>query len=109
MRRFVFFLVAMVALILIAAVISEGAQKTICWTAPGDDGDVGIASTYDIRWFDQPITEANWEMCHVFTDVPVPDTAGTTQCFTFERSLLPEGTVYIGIKTADEIPNWSDI
>ena len=33
---------------------------TLSWTAPGDDGDVGTAATYDIRYSTSPITEATW-------------------------------------------------
>lgn len=33
---------------------------TLKWTAPGDDGNTGTATTYDIRYSKNPITEANW-------------------------------------------------
>src|SRR5258706_620058 len=36
-------------------------HTTLSWTAPGDDGIIGTAASYDIRFrTDVPLTEANW-------------------------------------------------
>jgi hypothetical protein len=35
---------------------------TLTWTAPGDDGAVGTAALYDIRYFKSPITDAKRRM-----------------------------------------------
>jgi murein DD-endopeptidase MepM/ murein hydrolase activator NlpD len=39
-------------------------------TAPGDDGDVGSASEYDIRYSTSEITEANWDSANQCTGEP---------------------------------------
>lgn len=33
----------------------------LSWTAPGDDGNIGTASSYDIRYSTSIINESNWE------------------------------------------------
>lgn len=78
-----------------------GAEMTLAWTAPGDDGSIGIASVYDIRYSQNLITEENWNEATQLTGEPVPRTAGTTEEFVvYQRG-------YYAIKTADEVPNWS--
>jgi len=79
-------------------------ETTLNWTAPGDDGDVGTASVYDIRYSTELITEENWDSAIQFEGEPVPQIAGSSESFEVE---LGSGTYYIAIKTADEVPNWS--
>lgn len=42
---------------------TEGTTDSISliWTAPGDDGTAGTATTYDIRYCTSEITDANWD------------------------------------------------
>ncbi|HEX7878514.1 MAG TPA: hypothetical protein VF720_03845, partial [Candidatus Eisenbacteria bacterium] len=81
---------------------------TIDWDAPGDDGMIGTASVYDIRYRTGPITGANFGSCTTTTGEPAPAVAGTTQSFTIGG--LASGTTYwIALKTADEVPNWSNL
>jgi uncharacterized repeat protein (TIGR01451 family) len=81
----------------------------LTWTAPGDDGNSGTASTYDIRYrTDAPITSANWATSTLIAGEPAPLVAGTSQSFTVNE--LSEGvTYYFAIKTADEVPNISGL
>ncbi|OGC89706.1 MAG: hypothetical protein A2W25_17395 [candidate division Zixibacteria bacterium RBG_16_53_22] len=81
---------------------------TINWTAPGDDGDFGTASFYDIRYSTLNITEANWGSATQVSGEPVPHTAGTPESFIV-TGLSPSTTYYFAIKSGDEIPNWSAI
>lgn len=89
------------------AVAAEGESYRLCWTAPGDDGNVGIAAQYDIRYSTDSITEENWDWCMYFEGEPAPETAGTTQCFPLPQ--LPEGWYFAALKAADEVPNWSPL
>jgi len=81
---------------------------TLTWTAPGDDGDQGTASTYDIRILNNVVTESNWNQAVQINNEPSPQSAGTQETFTIS-GLVSEITYYIAIKTADEVPNWSAI
>ncbi|MCX6829825.1 MAG: fibronectin type III domain-containing protein [candidate division Zixibacteria bacterium] len=84
------------------------ASVVLNWTAPGDDGNVGTASQYDIRYSTATITEANWNAASQVTGEPAPRVAGSAETFTV-TGLQPNTTYYFAIKTADEVPNWSAI
>ncbi|MCP3938250.1 MAG: hypothetical protein GY708_23120, partial [Actinomycetia bacterium] len=77
---------------------------TITWTAPGDDGSAGIATTYDVRYSTSTITEGNWGSATQATGEPSPQIAGSTEYFTV-TGLSDATTYYFAIKTADEVPN----
>jgi len=82
---------------------------TLTWTSPGDDGLLGSASQYDIRYSTSAIdTEASWEVATIVSDPPTPQTPSSTETFTVTG--LSSGTrYYFALKTADEVPNWSDL
>jgi hypothetical protein len=81
----------------------------LTWTAPGDDGDTGTASQYDIRYSaSQIVTETDWEAAVQCPDKLYPSSAGTTESFTV-TGLSPATTYWFALKTADEAPNWSGL
>ena len=80
---------------------------TLAWTAPGDDGDTGTASAYDIRYANFPVTEGNWETCAQASTEPVPAAPGTEQ-----NAVINTGggmDFHLALKTSDEAPNWSSL
>ncbi|MBM3242075.1 T9SS type A sorting domain-containing protein [Candidatus Poribacteria bacterium] len=81
---------------------------TLTWTAPGDDGNVGQATTYDIRYSMAEITEENWDAATPCEGEPLPKPAGEPETFTVP-DLSPCTTYYFALKTADEVPNWSEL
>ena len=81
---------------------------TLTWTAPGDDGNVGTASQYDIRYSTSPIDEGNWDSATQLDGEPTPSPAGTEEIFTV-TGLSTDTTYYFAMKTADEVPNWSEL
>jgi chitodextrinase len=81
---------------------------TLKWTATGDDGLVGTASQYDIRYSTTPLTEANWDAATLCTGEPLPKVAGGAETFVV-TGLTPSTTYWFGLKVADEVPNWSDL
>jgi len=83
---------------------------TFSWTAPGDDGMIGQASAYDIRYARTSDSLTSfWSACKPVTGLPAPKVAGSPESVTKGLSLLTGVTYYSAIKTADETPNWSDI
>ena len=81
----------------------------LSWTAPGDDGTTGTASTYDIRYQTEgAITDATWASATPVTGAPWPKAGGSSETFTV-TGLTASTTYYFAIKTADEKPNWSPI
>jgi serine protease len=97
---------------LAASTGSGNGEVDLTWTAPGDDGNTGQATTYDIRYVpfaNGPIdTEAEWNGATEATGEPSPQTAGSTENFKV-TGLTPAASYYFALKTADEIPNWSGL
>lgn len=84
---------------------------TLDWTAPGDDGDVGRASQYDLRYRSVAITGTDtlswWNGATQATGEPIPSVAGATDSYTV-RGLNQGTTYYFIIKALDEVGNVSD-
>jgi hypothetical protein len=80
----------------------------LTWTAPGDDGDSGTASVYDIRFAETSIDDASWPAATVVIGVPVPSSQGSMELFEV-TGLDPATVYYFAIKTADEVPLWSTL
>lgn len=80
----------------------------LSWTAPGDDGNSGTASSYDVRYSTIPITSGNWDSAIQVSGEPTPSIAGTNETMTVS-GLVSATTYYFAIKTADEVPNGSGL
>jgi chitodextrinase len=90
----------------LAASASATNSVTLTWTAPGDDGAVGTAAYYDIRYSNNPITDGSWDSAWPASGEPTPNAAGALETFVVQY-LAPGTTYYFALKTADEKPNWS--
>jgi len=80
----------------------------VTWTAPGDDGSVGTATSYDLRYSTAAITASNFGSATRWNSTPTPAAAGTSQSVTV-TGLTPITTYYFAIKTVDDAGNWSGI
>ena len=78
----------------------------LSWTAPGDDGATGTATTYDVRYSTSTITAGNWASATQATGEPAPQVAGSAETFTV-TGLSESTTYFFAIKTSDEVPNES--
>lgn len=92
----------------VAAFSQDQVSVSLTWTAPGDDGNSGTASQYDIRYSTSTIDAGNWDSATQAANEPSPQSAGTEESFTV-TGLEPNTTYYFAIKTADEMDNWSPI
>jgi hypothetical protein len=82
-------------------------QVTLGWTAPGDDGNTGRASYYDVRYSTAgPINGTNWDSATQATGEPPPLPAGGAQSFNI-TGLNSNTTYYFALKTYDEFSNGS--
>jgi len=90
---------------------SQVVAQTILFTWPGDDGNVGTASSLDLRWSRNAIVGADtlswWNAATKFTGTyPVPKIAGTPDSVIVLG--LPNDTfLYYIAKACDEVPNCS--
>jgi hypothetical protein len=80
----------------------------LSWTAPGDDGTVGIAQLYDLRYSTAAITSTNFANATPVTVQPVPAIAGTAQSYVM-AGLTPGTTYWFAIKARDDWGNWSGL
>jgi hypothetical protein len=87
---------------------TTGTSMSMRWTAPGDDGAVGTAASYDIRYSTSAITTANWGSATPATGEPAPAVAGTQQTLTI-NGLTPSRTYYVAIRATDSSGNVSGL
>jgi hypothetical protein len=90
------------------ATICSATPFSVSWTAPGDDGVVGRASAYDLRYSKVFITALNFYQATLISGLPPPAAAGTSQSFVV--SGLSDGVLYyLAMKSVDESGNWSPV
>jgi hypothetical protein len=89
---------------LVASIGSDEGQIDLTWTAPGDDGNVGTASAYWVRYNMVEITAANWFSSVLIPHPLTPKPAGSVETLTVS-DLTPGETYYFAIRSWDEIPN----
>ncbi len=79
----------------------------LTWTAPGDDGTTGTATSYDVRYSTTPITDnTTFAAATAVTGVTAPQIAGSVEQLTL-TGLVASTTYYVAIRTRDEVPNTS--
>ena len=84
-----------------------GGIATLAWTAPGDDGTSGTASSYDLRYSGSALGAANWNAATPATGEPDPAAAGTGQTAIVDTG--SDADAYFALKTGDEAANWSGL
>jgi len=84
---------------------------SLIWTAPGDDGTLGTASQYDLRFGTTPITAANWDSAAAVvqaTGEPIPGVPGARDSIVID-GLDMRRTFYFAVQVLDEAGNRSGI
>ena len=77
----------------------------LAWTAVGDDGMIGTASHYDLRYSTSPIDAASFDSAtQVLTDPPLP--AGSAESVNV-TGLTPNTRYYLALKVLDDAQNSS--
>jgi hypothetical protein len=76
------------------------------WTAPGDDGHVGRARAYMLRYSTLPITSANFDGATMVVTASRPQPAGSRESFTV-HGLTSDTRYYFALKAMDDAGNWS--
>jgi hypothetical protein len=91
---------------------AQVASITLDWTAPGDDGVIGTASSYQVRWSatkpDTTTTAAMnawWSAAASVATLPAPAIAGTAQSVAVPGPFTTGQTYYFVILACDEVPN----
>ena len=76
------------------------------WSAPGDDGNVGTAAEYRLKYAQTPLTPENFDATGTIIPTALPAAAGTGQEACVE-GLTSGVTYWFAIKSRDESGNWS--
>jgi hypothetical protein len=79
----------------------------LTWTAPGDDGNLGTAALYDLRYSLEPINDENFAFATRITMLR-PKRAGNSETYTV-TGLLTGFDYYFAVRTTDDAGNWSKI
>jgi subtilisin family serine protease len=80
---------------------------TLTWTASGDDGDVGTAAAYDIRYATAPIKKGEFDQTAQVHGAPRPSRPGTQERFRV-NGLDVKTTYFFAIRASDERLNVSE-
>lgn len=78
------------------------------WTAPGDDGNLGRATTYELRWSSSPINNSNALRASRFLGLRPPSPAGQGDSMTVTLAVTGAPS-YLALRTAEEVGNWSSV
>ncbi|MEW6278284.1 MAG: S8 family serine peptidase, partial [Candidatus Eremiobacterota bacterium] len=101
----------------LSALARDASTVTLQWTAPGDDGEQGTASRYDVRWSTVPIaTGEEVKPGEVAFDdalavkVAAPQTAGSLEAADVPvRPAAQEQTIYCAVRVLDKVGNPSGV
>ncbi len=86
----------------------NGTRVTLNWTATGDDGSVGTASRYAVRYSTSPIDDTNFASAQLAAGAPVPKLSGTAEEMQVQ-GLDFLTTYYFAVKALDEFGNASPV
>jgi hypothetical protein len=87
----------------------ETGRYLLRWTARGDDGVLGDASKYDIRYHRfHVIDDDNWTSATRVKNVPAPKASGEKESLIIEVP-YPVTNHSIAMKVGDEVTNWSTL
>jgi len=80
----------------------------LTWTAPGDDGLIGLATLYDIRYATDSSILVDWDSAYQVANPPSPIWPGLIQQYQVS-GLLPDSEYVFAIKTYDDSGNVSGL
>lgn len=90
--------------------MAYAADVKLTWTATGDDGDVGTAAAYDLRYSTDSMVLVNWVSAVQAVGEPLPKPSGSPESFVLTGIPDPSiAAVFIAIKVRDEAFNWSPL
>lgn len=79
-----------------------GRSVTLTWSAPGDDGTVGRATRYELRYGTTLLSAANFAQATLVSNVPSPANAGAAETLVV-NGLAEATTYYFGLVAIDDV------
>jgi hypothetical protein len=84
----------------LSASSATASSVTLTWTATGEDGSIGTAVSYDIRYSTTAISEQNFSTSKKALNPPNPQISGQKETYVV-KSLKRNTRYYFAIKTVD--------
>ncbi len=81
-------------------------EVKLTWTAPGDDGSDGTASSYDIRYSPTLLNGSSWDNYNIVSTTTAPKAAGSSEELLVQ---LEKGSWFFAVRARDEAGNLADI
>ncbi|MEW5941312.1 MAG: hypothetical protein AB1750_16735, partial [Chloroflexota bacterium] len=92
-----------------AATGASGGSVILTFTAPGDDGATGTATSYLVRYATSAITdEISWNAAQSAVGIPAPQPGGSSETIAV-GGLSPGVTYYFAVRARDEALNLGDL
>lgn len=93
----------------LAVQFTTNTSVALSWSAPGDDGYTGKASSYDLRYSTRPIiSETDFANAVIVPGTPSPNEAGTTEWFNVSGLQAGVG-YYFRMRAIDEWGNKGEL
>jgi hypothetical protein len=93
----------------LAAIAVDYQRVRLTWTAPGDDGATGTASSYDIRYSSSEIKDmSDFDAAFKVENEPKPKESGSSESFTV-TGLSAQRTYHFALVAYDDGPNPSPL
>lgn len=88
---------------------SDKTQITVnfSWTAVGENGNIGTAAAYDMRYSNDSLILKQWNNAKQLTGLPKPNVAGILE--QYSTRVVIGKTYYFAIKTVNHSGYWSPI
>lgn len=103
-----FVLLLALAVSLASGTAADTRTAALEWTAPGDDGYIGTAKYYMIRFSRSPITPANFLFATPLNTAMLPGPPRAREHMTVV-GLTPGVGYYFALRAMDEVGNWSQV
>jgi len=82
-------------------------DKTLLWTATGDNGIMGQAIRYDLRYSSDSMELLNWTTATPIPNLPLPSVSGEYDSVVVFMN--PDSVYYFGLKVMNKTGEWSDL
>jgi hypothetical protein len=91
----------------LTAIAGAASTVTLAFTASGDDGDVGQAALYEMRYARYPADPERWNTWQRLQPAQAPRSGGSPDTVTV-GNLVADAAYAFRLRCADEAGNWSE-
>ena len=90
----------------LAGTAASPTSIALSWTSPGDDGSIGAATRYELRYSTVLLGEEDWDSARLVDSLMAPAPSGAPATFLV-LGLQNDSTYYFALRSEDDAGNWS--